>query len=165
MEGLADFITQEDGAKVLILYDTPEDLDRGLDAIAERWQVFQMVHHEIYKIADEKKQPWSETVRIDTKSLNEAQEWKAKEYDQVIVINPQVNVDYFRIHHMEGVDDNKRFYLVLEPKQIRSCIGSYWFDPVGLKWMLDKVCEQGFRRKRTSLVIVEESESEESESE
>lgn len=150
MEDLPDFITHSDGAKVLMLYHHSADLQRALETIADHWMTFEMTEHRLYKIADDKEQGWQESVRIETRRFGFPGD-KMDDYDQVIMINPEITSDFNVVQNCEWRDDKRRFILILEATSILRYLRSPGCNLVLLYLALECVRPGG--RKGRSYII------------
>jgi hypothetical protein len=160
MDKLSDLCVCGNNQKELILYDDIDDLERGLSHIAEYWMTFELEKHKLYKIADDKKDPWSRCTKVVVRSLDEAA--NTKDYNNIIVINPDLSKHQSILERMKTAHPD-RFHLVLENHVILKYLeDDVDFDPKflikALRWTGD--CEKPKRRKR-HFIINSDGDSEE----
>lgn len=160
MEGLVDFITYKDGAKVLVLYNQREDLQRGLETIADHWTTFEITENQLYKIADYKEEVWDKSVSIETRRFGVIGD-KMDNYDQVIMINPEITSDFNVIQNCHWRDDKRRFYLVFEAKSILRYLRSPCCN-LGFLYLALACVRPGIRRDQS--YIIRDCEEDESDS-
>lgn len=170
MDGLSYFFSffasSDKHYKALILFDQADDLDRALDSINTTWQIFEIIKHNLYKIAEGPDEKIEESTQVHTRKFEER--FDASEYRAIIVVNPALN-RHFHIINAIPNKDPRSFYVIYEPIKIAQLIDSGRCRAGDLsqmmKWVVANLVEKPAKRRKIWTCDEEDEDEEEEDDE